>query len=547
MLFSLGSGKWYDANAFIFDVFCDCFADLSLNNDSSFGWYVTLADCLYSPLRIGISIMQIIVQTDVEKSAISRHIYGHFSEHLGRCIYGGFWVGEKSSIPNVDGIRLDVIEALKKINIPNLRWPGGCFADEYHWMDGIGPRENRPTMINTHWGGVTENNHFGTHEFLRLCELLECEPYICGNVGSGSVQEMSQWVEYLNSDNVSPMTKLRKENGRDQSWGVKYWGVGNENWGCGGNMRPEYYADVYRRYACYSRNYGEHKLYCIACGSNATDYHWTEVLMRDAGKFMDGLSMHYYTVATGNWKDKGKATGFGLGEWFGSLSNALQMDEVVTRHATIMDHYDPEKRVGMIVDEWGIWLDVEEGTNPGFLYQQNSIRDAMIAGLTLNIFNEHSDRVHMANLAQTVNVLQSLILTEGEKMLLTPTYHVFEMYKAHQDAVLLDTHLTCETSEHEGISITSASVSASRKDDAISMTVCNLDPNQSQDVQIQLRGNNVTQVVDARVLGAQAYDQCNTFDAPESIKPQPIDVKLTGDGQLSWTLPAHSLAVVTVK
>ena len=269
--------------------------------------------------------------------------------------------------------------------------------------------------------------------------------------------------------------------------------------------------------------------------------------MREAGKFMDGLSLHFYTLPKTDWNDKGNATGFGLDQWYSAIERALRMDEVVTRHGAIMNQYDPEKRVGMIVDEWGIWLNVEEGTTPGFLFQQNSIRDALIAGLTLNIFNEHSDRVHMANLAQTVNVLQSLILTEGEKMLLTPTYHVFEMYKAHQDAVLLDTHLTCETSEHEGVSITSASVSASRKDDAISITFCNLDPNESQDVQIQLRGNNVTQVVDARVLGAQAYDQCNTFDAPESIKPQPINVKLTGGGQLSCTLPAHSLAVVTVK
>jgi alpha-N-arabinofuranosidase len=490
--------------------------------------------------------MQITIQTDIEKGTISRHIYGHFSEHLGRCIYGGFWVGEDSPIPNLGGIRIDVVEALKKINIPNLRWPGGCFADEYHWMDGIGPKESRPTMINTHWGGVTENNHFGTHEFMKLCELLGCEPYINGNLGSGTIQEMSQWVEYFNSDNISPMTELRKTNGREKSWGVKYWGVGNENWGCGGNMRPEYYADEYRRYACYCRNYGENKLYRIACGAGDFNYHWTEVLMREAGRFMDGLSLHYYTLPKTNWKDKGNATGFPIKEWYSTIKHALGMNEAITRHSAIMDQYDPEQRVGLIVDEWGIWTNVEEGTNPGFLYQQNSIRDALVAGLTLNIFNQHCDRVHMANLAQIINVLQSLILTEGDKMLLTPTYHAFEMYKVHMDAKLLDCHMTCEDCSFEDITLPSASVSASRKNDVVSITMCNLDPSQSQDVQIRLRGDQLSRVVDARVLGAMAYDQCNTFDEPELVMPIVLDVTLN-DGRLTCVLPPHSVAVVTLQ
>lgn len=355
-----------------------------------------------------------VLNADVGQGTINRNIYGHFSEHLGRCIYEGIWVGEDSPIPNTNGIRSDVVEALKNIKIPVLRWPGGCFADEYHWKDGIGPRADRKRMVNTHWGGVVENNHFGTHEFMELCRQLECEPYINGNVGSGTVQEMSEWVEYLTFGGESPMSLLRAENGREEPWKVTYFGVGNENWGCGGNMRPEYYADVYRRYQTYVRNYGDNKIHRIACGPNSDDYNWTEVLMREAARFMDSLTLHYYTVP-GEWQNKGPATGFAEREWFTTLRKTLHMDELITRHSVIMDKYDPERRVGLIVDEWGTWYDVEPGTNPGFLYQQNTIRDALVAGLTLNIFHKHHQRVRMANIAQTVNVLQAVILTEGEK------------------------------------------------------------------------------------------------------------------------------------
>lgn len=287
-------------------------------------------------------MIRMVLDTEIRKGQINKNIYGHFSEHLGRCIYGGIWVGKDSPIPNTDGIRNDVIEALKALKIPVLRWPGGCFADEYHWMDGIGPYEDRPSMINTHWGGVIENNHFGTHEFFRLCELIGAEPYICGNVGSGTVQEMQQWVEYITFDGKSPMADLRRANGREEPWKLKYFGVGNENWGCGGNMRPEYYADEYRRYATYVRNFGENRIYKIACGANAGDYRWTEVLMREAGNMMDGLSLHYYTVP-GEWHSKGSAVDFDEGKWFDTLKKTLHMEELVTRHSAIMDQYDPEK------------------------------------------------------------------------------------------------------------------------------------------------------------------------------------------------------------
>ncbi|MCT1398838.1 alpha-N-arabinofuranosidase [Paenibacillus sp. p3-SID867] len=463
----------------------------------------------------------ITIHSDLSKGKINRNIYGHFSEHLGRCIYEGIWVGEDSPIPNTEGIRNDVLEALKQLNIPVLRWPGGCFADEYHWKDGVGPRENRKQMVNTHWGGVVENNHFGTHEFLRLCELLGCEPYISGNVGSGTVQEMSEWVEYMTFDGVSPMAAWRQENGREKPWNVKYFGVGNENWGCGGNMRPEYYADLYRRYQTYVRNYGDNKIYKIACGPNVDDYRWMETVMREAHPFMDAISLHYYTIPGEFWTGKGAATGFSEQDWFTTMKKALHMDELITRHSAIMDQYDPNKRIGLIVDEWGTWFDVEPGTNPGFLYQQNTIRDALVAGLTLNIFHEHNDRVVMANIAQIVNVLQSVILTEGEKMILTPTYHVFDMYKVHQDAERLATNYSGADYEMDGEKIPQVSVTAS-KDQAgkIHVSLCNVSHAEQSDVTIQLRGLSgaVSKIV-GQQLASDSLDAHNTFESPETLKP----------------------------
>src|SRR4028118_777601 len=388
--------------------------------------------------------IELNVNTDTSKAhLISRHIYGHFAEHLGRCIYDGFWVADTMKVAKKDRIRLDIVEALKKIKVPNLRWPGGCFADEYHWRDGIGPRAKRPKMVNTNWGGVTEDNSFGTHEFMQLCELLNCEPYIAANVGSGTVEEMAKWVEYFNFDGESPMANLRRQNGHPKSWKVSFWGVGNESWGCGGEMTPEFYADQYRRYAVYSRNYPGAPRKKIASGANNSDYRWTEVLMKNVGPSrMWGLTLHHYTLPNNGWPPKGSATIFNEKEYFNTMKNCLRMEELVTKHSAIMDKYDSAKQVALLVDEWGIWTEVEPGTNPGFLYQQNSLRDALIAGTTLNIFNNHSDRVRGANLAQAVNVLQALILTKGRQMILTPTYHVFDLYKVHQDAKYLPVQFT---------------------------------------------------------------------------------------------------------
>jgi len=492
------------------------------------------------------TVNKIVINTDLGKETIDRNIYGHFSEHLGRCIYEGFWVGEKSPVKNTRGIRNDVKEALKRIQIPVLRWPGGCFADEYHWKDGIGPREQRPSMVNTHWGGVVENNHFGTHEFLDLCGQLGCEPYICGNVGSGTVREMQEWIEYITFDGQSPIADLRRKNGKDKSWKLKYFGVGNENWGCGGSMRPEFYADVYRRYQTYVRNFSGNRIYKIACGSYGENYHWTEVLMREAGSLMSGLSFHYYTVP-GGWGKKCSATEFGEKEWFDTLKKALFLDELIKRHSAIMDKYDPKKRVGLVVDEWGTWYKVEPGTNPAFLYQQNSLRDALVAGLTLNIFNNHCDRVKMANLAQTINVLQALILTKGEKMTLTPTYHVFDMYRVHQDATLLPINLQCHQYQFEGDSIPALSVSASRdKSGKIHVSLCNMDPNNAAKIVCELRGSKAKSVT-GRLLTAADMTTHNTFENPEMLRPIDFKAVQLKNNNVSATLPAKSVVILEIK
>jgi len=428
--------------------------------------------------------MKITLNPARSAGTINKNIFGHFSEHLGRCIYQGLFVGKESPIPNKNGMRTDVVEALKNIQVPVLRWPGGCFADEYHWEDGIGPQENRKRMVNTNWGGVVEDNSFGTHEFLELCDQIGCEPYINANVGSGTVREMAEWVEYLNSEGDSTVVKKRWANGRKDPWGVKFWGVGNESWGCGGNMRPEYYADEYRKFQTYCRNYGQNKLFRIACGPNSDDYNWTEVLMKNACGYMDALTLHYYTICGDKWEDKRASTGFTSEDYYRTLKHSMKMEELVTRHGQIMDRYDPEKKVALIVDEWGNWFDVEPGTNPGFLYQQNTMRDAMVAAITLNVFMAHCDRVRMANLAQTVNVLQSVILTEGDKMVKTPTYHVFDLYKAHQDAQQVDCFVETEEVGENGFDVPQIIASASQKDGKLTLTLANTSMDKAAEVEI---------------------------------------------------------------
>lgn len=484
---------------------------------------------------------------------INPETQGHFSEHLGRCIYEGLFVGENSDIPNVNGMRKDVVEALKELSLPVLRWPGGCFADEYHWKDGIGEKSGRKKMINTHWGGVVEDNSFGTHEFMELCGQLGCKPYVNGNVGSGTVQEMSEWVEYITFEGVSPMADLRKKNGHEEAWDLDYFGVGNESWGCGGNMLPEDYAALYRRYQTYVRNYNNDKpIFKIACGPNADDYEWTDEVMKKCFRkcgpshgFMDGFSLHYYTVP-GTWEHKGSATDFSIEEYYVTLKKTLFMEELLSKHSAIMDKYDSNGDVALIVDEWGTWYDVEPGTNPGFLYQQNSIRDALVAGINLNLFNKHCNRVKMANIAQLVNVLQSVILTDGEKMVKTPTYHVFNMYKHHQDADLVESYVETEmigVSDEDKVPNLTESVSV--KDGKMHITLTNLSAESSYCIDTVVTDTKIKSA-SAQIVSGDIHNH-NTFENPDCVSVKAFDKLTVADGSISFEIPASSVMHIEVE
>jgi alpha-N-arabinofuranosidase len=481
-----------------------------------------------------------VVEADLGRDTISRHVYGQFMEHLGRGVYDGVWTKAGTGQWH---LREDVVQALRKIHVPNVRWPGGCFADYYHWRDGVGPRDQRPAIVNTVWGGVTEDNSFGTDEYMRLVQAIGAEPWVVGNVGTGTPREMAEWWEYVNVPGRSPMADLRRANGHDEPYHVHRWGVGNESWGCGGSMTPEYYADLLRRFATFLRPYGGDRPFIIATGPNVDDYHWTDVVMKNAGWMIDGLDLHYYTVV-GPWRQKGSATQFDERQWFVALQKALRMEELVRRHSAIMDHYDPRKRVALVVGEWGMWHDVEPGTNPGFLYQQNTLRDAVVASVTLDVFNHHADRVRGANIAQMVNVLQAMILTKGDQMILTPTYYVFDFYTVHHDAVSLPISLDAGHYVYQGDTIPAVSASASRDTAGrIHITMTNLDPNHGQTVQAAIRGQRVTQA-SGRILTAAAMNAYNTFERPNAVHPEPFrGAHLSGE-TLTVELPAKSVVVL---
>jgi alpha-N-arabinofuranosidase len=492
---------------------------------------------------------KIVLNADLGKEKINKNIYGHFAEHLGHCIYDGIYVGDSNHIiPNTNGIRNDIIDALKKLKIPVLRWPGGCFADTYHWKAGVGPKDKRPSIVNRWWGGVTENNSFGTHDFLNMCELIGAQPYLAGNVGSGTVQELADWVQYVNGPaGTSPMSKWREENGRKEPWNVKIWGVGNEMWGCGGNMRPDYYANIYKQYATFMADWGNTDgLFRVASGANVDDYNWTETLMRDIPhNMLEGVALHHYSFV--KWSEKGSATDFNEAQYFTTMKTALRMEELVTRHSTIMDKYDPKKKLALVVDEWGGWYDVEPGTNPGFLYQQNTIRDAMIAGVTLNIFNNHCDRVRMANLAQMVNVLQAVILTDKEKMILTPTYHVMEMYNVHQDATMLPVQVSSENYVSGNEQLPAISASASKDKNGVThISLVNIDPSKTHDVSIDVRGANYSGI-SGRIVHSDKLQQYNSFAEPNKIKPEIFSGAVLKNNTVKITLPPCSVVVLTLK
>jgi alpha-L-arabinofuranosidase len=491
------------------------------------------------------AIDQLVVITNHPGSVISKDIYGHFSEHLGACIYGGIWVGTESKIPNTYGVRNDVLFALRELKVPNLRWPGGCFADTYHWKDGIGPQSKRASIVNTYWGGVTEDNSFGTHEFMKLTELIGCDAYINGNVGSGSVREMAEWVEYLTSGSDSPMTRLRKENGREEPWKVRLFAIGNENWGCGGNMTADFYGSVMRQFSTNLNNYSGNQLYKVACGPNGSDVMWTETLMKDPGtrSMFQAISLHYYSVVNG-WENKGSATKFDEKEWFETFRLNLEIDNIIKGHEAVMDRYDPGKTKGLVVDEWGNWFAVEPGTNPGFLYQQNTMRDAITAAINLNIFNQHADRVRGANIAQIVNVLQSVILTKDDKMVLTPTYHVFRMFNVHQDARLLKIDLRSEDYTVGDRKIPAVSASASvDKNGKVHISLANLNPGKQITVTCPLIGETYKKVT-GELLTSSEMNSYNSFDKPDVVKPVSFSGFTLKDGILIVNIPSKSVIVL---
>jgi alpha-L-arabinofuranosidase len=492
---------------------------------------------------------RVVLNTSKAKDTINKNIYGHFAEHLGRCIYDGFYVGEgNTKIKNKDGIRLDIVDALKKLKAPVLRWPGGCFADNYHWKDGIGPKDKRKHIENVSWGNVREDNSFGTNEFLQLCEMIGAEPYLAVNVGGGTVQEAAEWVQYVNHANgTSYLTDLRQQSGRTKPWNVKYWGVGNESWDCGGHMTADYYVNEYKKYATFMTSYSNTEgLFRIAVGPGTEDYNWTETVMSKVPlKMIDGLSVHHYSVI--NWSKKGSATQFTEEEYFKTMEQAWKMERFVTKNSEVMDKYDPAKKVALIVDEWGGWYETEPGTNKAFLYQQNTMRDAMIAGLSLNIFNNHCDRVRMANLAQAINVLQAVILTREEKMILTPTYHVMEMYNVHQDALMIP--LTVSSSDYVmgDKKLQAVSASASKdKNGAVNISLVNMDANKEQEVMIEL-GDLSAKSVTGRILRSGKLQDHNSFDNPEKIKPALFNGAMLNGNNLTVKIPPFSVVVLMLK
>lgn len=479
---------------------------------------------------------------------IHKDVYGQFVEHLGRGIYEGIWVGEDSNIPNTRGYRNDVLEALKALKVPLMRWPGGCYADIYHWRDGIGPREQRPKTINAFWGGVVEDNSFGTHEFLELAEMIGSDVYVNANLGTGTPREMMDWLEYMTAEGDSDLAELRRANGRDKPWRIHYFAIGNESWGCGGNMTPEVYVSHFKRFASFIKTPEHNRPQVIASGGHDDRTDWTDALARIETNWslaIDGISHHYYTLPSGKWETKGRATGFEEDEWFSTLRNTLRLEEFIEANVTIMDRHDPEKRLGFFVDEWGTWYDTEEGDNPGFLYQQNTLRDALVAVLNFNLFHRHAERVRMTNIAQMINVLQAMILTDKERILLTPTYHAYRMHIPFQGATTVALELSGipdYTMGDERIPGVSASA-AIGQDGKTWLSLVNLNPGEAVNLVVDT-GEGI-EGASGEVLTADAMDAHNTFERPKTVTPRPYSARAR-NGQLVLELPAKSVVVVSL-
>ncbi len=478
---------------------------------------------------------------------IARQIYGQFAEHLGAGVYGGLWVGPDSKIPNVRGWRSDVVGALKAIKVPVVRWPGGCFADEYHWRDGIGPQAQRPPRVNTSWGGVIEPNAVGTHEFMDLAEQLGTEVYINANLGSGTVPEMAQWLEYLTAEGDTALARERRANGRDKPWRIQYWGIGNESWGCGGHMKPSYYADLYKHWSTFAKAPRGNRPKLVASGGQELELNWVETLSAEIKGRMDAVTHHQYSLPTRDWKKKGSAVGFPEAEWISTLAVPQTIDGYLAKHREILDRNDPAKKLAIYFDEWGSWYDPEPGTDPGFLVQRNTLRDAVLAALHFHVFHRHAERVKMANIAQMVNVLQAMIVTDNERMVLTPSYHAFAMHLPFMDATALPVQLAGVPDYTLGkYRIPALSASAAKSADGkLLLSLANTNPKVDLPLQLAVGGKGV-HAVTGQLLTAATMDAQNWFDAPDRVKPQPFKAEAKA-GVLALTVPAKSVLVLEVQ
>jgi alpha-N-arabinofuranosidase len=477
---------------------------------------------------------------DRQKSLIRAEVYGHFAEHLGGGIDGGIWVGEESSTPNFGGIRSDVLDALRQLHPPVLRWPGGCYADDYHWEDGIGPRTGRPRRVNTWWGQNVESNAFGTHEFIQVCRTLGAEPYIAGNVGTGSPRELREWVEYCNFSGDSTLARRRAQNGSPAPLGVRYWGIGNEAWGCGGSFSPEEYASEYKRFATFVREYSGTTPFLIACGPDGNDLNWTRQFMSKLGRFphIHGVAAHYYCGTAG-----ASAAEFTVDQWYELLEKGLRIEKLILDQRSVLDEFDPQRQIGLIIDEWGTWHFPTPGRNPAHLWQQNTLRDALVAALTLDVFNRHADKIVMANIAQMVNVLQAMILTDGDKMLTTPTYHVFELYRSHQGARNIDCVFEAPeigfAAGDQKARLPGLVGSASVKTDLLTLSVVNPHATLPVQASIDIGGRRLCDAT-LSVLTHADLSAHNTFESPETVKPQ----ARTWEGAESHAFAPASVTVI---
>lgn len=482
-------------------------------------------------------------------ATIDRHIFGQFAEQLGHGNYGGIWVGQNSPIPNTRGIRNDVVAALKALKVPDVRWPGGCYADSYHWRDGVGA--TRTTRVNTAWGNVVDSNAFGTDEFMDFAHQIGAEAYISLNVGSGTVGEAQDWMEYMTADQPTTLAKMRAANGHPAPYRVAMMGIGNESWGCGGPMTADEYTAELRRYARFVGSYNaKEPSLKIAVGPGTQDTAWTEAVMKTWKKYHDGsgdiqgLSLHSYTVYDG-WPPHLPATGFDENAYAHVLHETLKMGPLIDKHSAVMNKYDPDKKVALVVDEWGAWLAPTPGSNPAFLMQQNSQRDAILAALNINIFARRADRVRMANIAQMINVLQAMILTDGPKMVLTPTYDVFKMYVPFQDATFIPVSYDAGSYVQGDTTLPRLdAIAAKGKDGKIWLSLTNLDPDHPLEVDAAAPGFKATSA-SGQTLSAPKVDSINTFDDPHTVAPKSISCTLE-HGAIVLTLPPASVTVVAL-